>query len=420
MTSLPEHRRRRRKTTLVNPATWCKVRLLLLLLAAAVSITSDRAAAQTASSSKPLILAHYMPWYAAKPLSQSWGWHWTMNTWDPDQVVQGKRQIASHYYPQIGPYDSGDPQLIEYHLLLMKLAGIDGVIVDWYGLQPFRDYAVLHRNTQRLVDQITRLEMKFAICYEDQTIPALVKASRLTNEKQVEHAAAELNWLSENWFARDSYVRVDKRPVLLSFGQTGLTDQQWSDCLARITTPVAYFSQHHRRTAAIGAFDWPIPKQGLAAISRFETNARGWKQAIPVAFPRFVDIYAEAKVHESWGTIADQDGATFRESMDQALTTDASLIQIATWNDWGEGTMIEPSREFGFRDLEVVQQLRRKHIDAGFAATASDLQLPGQLYRLRRTTKQAKRIKQLDTVSERLADRRVTEARAILQELMER
>jgi hypothetical protein len=31
-----------------------------------------------------------------------------------------------------------------------------------------------------------------------------------------------------------------------------------------------------------------------------------------------------------------------------------SIIQIATWNDWGEGTVVEPSREFGYRDLELV------------------------------------------------------------------
>jgi len=26
------------------------------------------------------------------------------------------------------------------------------------------------------------------------------------------------------------------------------------------------------------------------------------------------------------------------------------MVQIATWNDWGEGTGIEPTAEFGYRD----------------------------------------------------------------------
>ncbi|MBL6714716.1 MAG: hypothetical protein ISQ07_15200, partial [Pirellulales bacterium] len=56
----------------------------------------------------PQILAHVMPWYAAKPISGSWGWHWTMNHFDPERVTNGRREIASALYPVIGPYDSSD------------------------------------------------------------------------------------------------------------------------------------------------------------------------------------------------------------------------------------------------------------------------------------------------------------------------
>ena len=116
------------------------------------------------NGAQSLILAHYMPWYTAKPFSDHWGWHWTMNHFDPEKQNDGRREIASRYYPLIGPYDSGDPFVLEYHLLLMKLAGIDGVIADWYGLHEFRDYPTLHRNTTRLLEQCERLKMKFAIC----------------------------------------------------------------------------------------------------------------------------------------------------------------------------------------------------------------------------------------------------------------
>ncbi len=199
-----------------------------------------------------LLLAHYLPWYEARPVSPHWGWHWTMNAFDPESQVDGRRSIASHFSPLIGPYDSSDPHVLEYHLLLMKLAGIDGVIVDWYGLQDFRDYPVLHRNTERLVAAVERLGMQFAICYEDQTIPALVEAGRLPMSDRVAHAAGEIEWLSSHWFPRDSYVRVAGRPVLLSFGQAGLTDVEWSQCLSRVAEPLAYFSEHRRRDGALG------------------------------------------------------------------------------------------------------------------------------------------------------------------------
>ena len=63
------------------------------------------------------------------------------------------------------------------------------------------------------------------------------------------------------------------------------------------------------------------------------------------------------------------------------------LVQICTWNDWGEGTMIEPSIEFGYRDLEVIQRLRRQLVEPGFVGEPADLRLPHRLYKLRKHTK---------------------------------
>ena len=61
------------------------------------------------SASEKIVLAHYMPWYSAKPEVGEWGWHWTMDHSDPNDVRwNGKRKIASHQYPLIGLYDSGD------------------------------------------------------------------------------------------------------------------------------------------------------------------------------------------------------------------------------------------------------------------------------------------------------------------------
>src|SRR5438874_5298375 len=75
----------------------------------------------SSAASKP-VMVYYMPWYVAKPYSGSWGWHWTMNHFNPDLInASGERQIASWYYPLIGPYDSSDPAVLEYHVLLMKL-----------------------------------------------------------------------------------------------------------------------------------------------------------------------------------------------------------------------------------------------------------------------------------------------------------
>src|SRR5688572_28518686 len=123
--------------------------------------------ALTSAASKPL-LVYYMPWFVAKPHSESWVWHWTTNHFNPDIIdASGERQIASWYHPLIGPYDSADSVVLEYHVLLMKLAGIDGVIVDWYGRDNHLDYAINNERTQAIFKYARKAGFKFALCYED-------------------------------------------------------------------------------------------------------------------------------------------------------------------------------------------------------------------------------------------------------------
>lgn len=390
---------------------------LFLVCACAMNVVVGPNRALVAADSPPakLVLAHYMPWFEAKPVSAQWGWHWTMNAFDPEKVTDGKRAIASHYQPLIGPYDSSDVAVLEYQLLTMKLAGIDGVIVDWYGLTDFRDYAVLHRNTTRLLETAERLKMKFVICYEDQTIPALVEGKRIKAAARVSHAANEIQWLSKYWFKSPSYVSLDGKPLLLSFGQSGLSDAEWSQCLEQSKAPVTYFSQHHRRAAAVGAFDWPVPSEALNAFERFHKDARSWPRSIPVAFPRFVDIYAEAKVSASYGRLDDDKGKSFRTMLERALLSNAPIVQLATWNDWGEGTQIEPSVEFGYRDLETVQALRHKHVESKFALQPDDLRLPHRLLEARR--KPNADHKRLDEIADAIVGGNVSQARSVIDSL---
>lgn len=356
---------------------------IAILLAVAGVVAPWPSAARADEGRRPLVFVHVMPWYEAPPTAAAWGWHWTMNRFRPEVDGGGRSTIASHYFPAIGPYDSSDADVVEYQTLSMKIAGVDGLIVDWYGRADFRDHASLHRATERIVAGAERAGLAFALCYEDQTVTALVEAGRLAADARVEHAAGELRWLAGDWLGRPAHARLAGRPLLLSFGHAGLDDDEWSRVLEAVGTPMTYLSEHRRRPAAAGAFDWPLPKEGVAATRAFVAGARGDSLAMPVAYPRFHDIYAEAGIHASWGRIDDADGATFRDTLAAALSSDAEIVQVATWNDWGEGTQIEPSREHGTRDLAVLQAARRSR-EGAFPWEPADLVLPERLLAARR------------------------------------
>jgi hypothetical protein len=341
-------------------------------------------------TAKRLLMAHYLPWYQAKPFSKQWGWHWTMNHFAPDHHVHGRPDIASQYTPLIGPYDSNDPDALECQVMLMKLSGIDGVIIDWYGNDDFLDYGAVNRNTQRLIPILQRAGLRFAICYEDQTVPKEIAGGVFTQPDAVAHGQRMMQWMQTHFFSSPAYLTQEGRPVLLSFGTPYYDNSQWNTLFSVLPRKPLYFTELDRRepTASIGSFDWALPSGGTAQALQqqvdFLKRAQFWPMFIPVAFPRFHDIYQKAGVSSSYGTIDDQNGQTYEETLTRALQSGAPIVQIVSWNDWGEGTQIEPSVEFGDRDLVTTQRLRRQYRDPHFHGTAQDLSLPIDWYHLRK------------------------------------
>lgn len=375
------------------------------------------------------LLVHYMPWYASKPFSGRWGWHWTMNCFNPDREIGADRQeVASHYYPLIGPYDSGDPHVLECQVLQMKFAGIDGAIVDWYGIKDFHDYAAIHRNTQHLIDYLRKAGLKFAVCYEDQAVGKMVKGKVLKETENVAHGTVVMEWLQQNWFGDDAYLKVDGSPVMLVFGPQYFKKEQWARMTAGLLKrPRLYVLPHlSHEIEADGVFGWPPVHGGKEvppAVWRkylcelYARTKQGESVIMPV-FPGFQDIYQEAGLHESYGHIDDRDGKTFEETLEAAWQSNCRLIQIATWNDYGEGTIIEPTMTFGYRYLEAIQDCMKRQSEKPFPFSLDDLHLPVMLYELRKQfIGDPNAMTYLDEASALMFSSKCDAARAILMKL---
>jgi len=366
------------------------------------------------------LMVHYMPWYQSREFSGTWGWHWTMNHFHPDVDAPGHREAASHFRPLLGLYDSADPDVLECQVQQMKLAGIDGVIIDWYGTDKYWDYGQIHRNTQQLITVIKKAGLHFAIMYEDGTVSNLIAGKQFPASEAVAHGQSVLQWVQNHWFSDPAYLTLGSDPIFLVFGPQYYHEDQWKQIFAPLAHPPAFFTELVRRDPAVGAFDWPLPQGGSAQSFRDNTSfyerAKSWPQMIAGAWPRFQDVYGEAGTQPSYPVIEDRQGRTYSETLEMALKSKAPIIQLITWNDWGEGTMIEPSAEFGYRDLETTQRLRRHYLEPKFLASAADLRLPITLYVLRKRSRgNAMVLKQLDRVSRALLVGDAKTARVLMQ-----
>jgi hypothetical protein len=370
--------------------------LLLLVVLVPVLFAAPKS---SQGASKP-VMVHYMPWFVSKPYSGSWGWHWTMNYFNPDTLnAGGQREIASWYYPLIGPYDSADPAVLEYHVLLMKLAGIDGVIVDWYGPDSYNDYAVNNQRTLALFNYTRKAGLKFSLCYEDQTIQQEINGGYVIASAAVTHAQQILRYVQTNFFTDPGFLRLSKAPVFLNFGpQYFKTNSDWVSIFSVLnaTNQPAFFTEDNRLAVGTGAFDWPpmwlsgggantlTPVQLQSYLAGFDQKAAGWPGFVSSAFPRFHDIYAQAGVGASNGYLDDANGSTLTNTLARAMTNNSAIVQLVTWNDFGEGTMIEPTQDYGYRDLGIVQNLRRQYLDPAFSYHTNDLAMAFRFYTLRK------------------------------------
>jgi hypothetical protein len=362
-------------------------------------------------------MVHYMPWFQT-PFSlggTNWGYHWKMgNNYNPNVVNgSGMRQIASWYYPLIGPYDSIDPAVLEYHVLLMKLGGIDGVIVDWYGQDNYYDYLINNQRTLALLNYTRKAGLKFSLCYEDATIQAEISGGTMngvsvTAGNAIAHAQQTMLYAQTNFFTDPSHLRLSNAPVFLNFGpQYFHNSSDWTSIFSVLnaTNQPAFFTENNRLAAGKGAFNWPPMSLSSGSpptlssntlqiyLTNFEYSAKSqaWPSYISSAFPRFHDFYAQAGAGSSYGYLDDANGNTLTSTLRRAMTNNSALIQLVTWNDFGEGTVIEPTvagseptTKYGFENLRIIQDLRRQYLDASFPYHTNDLALALRFYNLRK------------------------------------
>ncbi|MDR0644592.1 MAG: discoidin domain-containing protein [Treponema sp.] len=346
------------------------------------------------ANKQPLVLAHYMPWYEAPPVSEQYGFHWHQggSKFDPYTTLpDGRAVIASHYYPLTGPYDSKDTAVLEYQAALMKMCGIDGVIFDWYGIKDALDYKSVHEATIAMVSILKKYGLKFAICYEDQTIKHMIEGNFIAKTDAVDTAKEAFTWLQEHWFLNENYVKRDGRPLVLDFGPQFFTQKtEWEEIWTNVD-PKPFFADIDNRTNfADATFNWPpmyLSSGGKLAIPRlitylnnFYEKQNGKPFLIGTVFPEFHDIYAQAG-GKSYGFLDYSDGETFKLTYDAVEKAHPDVIQVTTWNDYGEGTCVEPTIERGYASLEHLQDIRKKW-DLGFTFNYTDLRIPIELYRI--------------------------------------
>lgn len=319
------------------------------------------------------------------------------NPHNPEVILNhGLRDIASLEYPLIGPYQSDDPLVISYQFQLMKLAGIDGIIVDWDGqrINPKR-----HEMLLNIIPFLVKYQLKLIVCFEEW---AGYHPEGIFQNRQEEIAAvvAELSWLQTNIMNQPYYAQYQGKKPLIIFRKVPkkhLTQVEWQSVRnSFIPNQTDYIFPNPYETdlnnISDGWFFWigGFDHRGVNTMSflarEWDLFAKQCKQNSPAKYfiPSIVPGFNDTPVW-GWG-----DGARiaprynhqrFEWMWDKALDTQAPFAQIVTWNDWNEGSQIEPSLERGVNDIWFTYCQIQKYRKQPIYFTKEDFNIPYQVFK---------------------------------------
>jgi hypothetical protein len=281
---------------------------------------------------------------------------------DPRRLVADDRvDLGTAHYPERGPYDSLDPDVMRRQLDAARGAGLDGFAVSWWG---------------REREGRTPLATLLRLAHESDLVVAPYYETGELWPRGAAGVAADLLALVDRHGGEPAWLRVDGRPVVFLYAAHRLRPRVWDAVIATLARAgrrpflVADVPRPEwltQRPGWLGRFDalhvytpagflaqgrdLPRTYEALAALARAEG-----RPFIPAVAPGFDD--RSIRTPATW--VSRRDGATYDATWTAALATGPSWVLVSTWNEWHEGSEIEPSREHGRRYLDATRVWTRR------------------------------------------------------------
>jgi hypothetical protein len=283
------------------------------------------------------VLAFYYDWYGNPSVSGRWV-HW-------EKVDDANKRIGSStHYPVLGAYDSHDPKIIDEHFRLAKEAGITGFIVTWWGRGDFHD----------------------------QTMPLLLGAARkyglsitaYFEQVNTNGAAGDVLYLLIKYGQDPAWLKVDGKPVLFVYSRAvgQIKVDGWLQVISQVNKRFkggAVFIGDQITAAAAKVFDGIHDYNPTGRIAgKSVAEIRAWAHRTD---PQWVSIAGPDRIScltvipgfddSTQGRplprpITDRhDGETYKTLWEEAIAANPDWILITSWNEWHEGSEIEPSVE---------------------------------------------------------------------------
>jgi Glycosyl hydrolase family 99 len=239
----------------------------------------------------------------------------TTDPWYPETwTVNG---AMAHFLPSNGAYSSSDPVVIEDHIDQLEYANVEMGIASWWGQGEQLDLARI----SLLMDKTTQMQsgIKWTVYYEPEYH---VDASSATIKNDLDYI--------KKWYAwHNTWAHIDSRPVIFVYNEAGCeVANRWS---------------------AASNGEWYVVLKLFPGYNDCPVQPDSWHQYGPanavVSYPGVSHSVSPGFWRADSGTpllrrVSEQD---WRTNVRDMVSSGAPWQLVTTFNEAGEGTMIESS-----------------------------------------------------------------------------
>jgi glycoprotein endo-alpha-1,2-mannosidase len=262
----------------------------------------------------PRVSVFFYPWYGT-PARDGLYHHWHQGG-STDSGL-----IASSFFPSRGLYSSGDPAVLRAQMREIRLAGIDQVVTSWWGwgsLEDLRLPAVLRAAKKQHLDVAVHLEP-----YQGRTLESMVADV----ERLRALGITDFYVYDAEEFTAEAWALVNRQlEGVRLFAQTGLVG----------FAAAAGFD---------GLYTYDILTYGGQRFGRLCEQARSMHllcaPSVGPGYDARRSLAADKRIKPR------RDGKTYDAMWSAAFAARADLVTITSYNEWHEGSQIEPARKRG-------------------------------------------------------------------------
>ena len=290
---------------------------LLAALAAAALLTGSAAARPDAGADagplaerRAATAIFYYPWFGT-PAQDGQYLHWQQGGNVPPA------SIASAFYPSWGPYSSSDSTVLTRQMREIAAAGVSTVVVSWWGRGSV----------------------------EDARLPRVMAAARVRGLAVAAHLEPYVGRTVASTGVDIAYLRGLGLRDFYVWASSDLPAAEWRELNADLLGVRVFANTNLVGRAAAGAFDGVYTYDVLlfsgALFPRLCAQAR---RAGLLCAPSVGPGYDARRATGDRRVRPRRGGATYDEMWRAAIRAGADVVTVTSYNEWHEGTQIEPAR----------------------------------------------------------------------------